>query len=304
MENEKRILITGGSGLVGRRLTTLLEAEGYEVAWLSRGKKGDGRKIFQWDIDAGIMDSAALDWAGAIIHLAGEGIAEKKWTARRKEEILQSRVKPAFLLKKKMDERGGFSGRIICASAVGFYGAMNSTHLFSETDSAGQDFMAEVCQQWESASNGIIEKAHGKGCILRVGIVISANGGALPKLAGPVKYFAGARLGSGKQMIPWIHIDDVCRMFVHCLENQDCYGIYNACGPQSVSHDELMFCVSNIYKRPIILPHVPEFVLKVILGEMAVMVTRGVSVSSEKIIRTGFRFLYPELQDALRKELL
>jgi len=304
MEIAKKVLISGGSGLLGRRLTQILEQEGYEVAWLSRRGKFSGQKVFEWDIKAGRIDEAALEWAGHILHLAGEGIADKRWTKPRKEELLLSRTMPGELLKKKIEERGGFQGRIICASAVGYYGATTSEHVFSETDESGSDFMADVCRKWEASSTNLIQKATGGGAILRIGIVLSADGGALPKLALPVKYYVGSSLGSGKQMIPWIHIDDVCRMFLHCLKNKDCKGIYNATGPQSVRHDTLIKCIGDVLSRPVFLPHVPEFVLKAMLGEMSVMVTAGAAVSSERIRMSGFSYLYPDLFSALRKELI
>lgn len=303
MNNSGNVLITGGSGLVGRRLTEILESEGYQVGWLSRRSQSGRRRIFQWDIDKGLFDLSALDWAGNIVHLAGEGIAEKSWTASRKQEILESRVKPASLLAEKMKERGGFEGRIVCASAVGYYGAILSDHVFTEVDEGGSDFMSEVCREWENSSSKLIGMSSAGGAILRIGIVLSSMGGALPKLAAPVRFFAGARLGSGKQMIPWIHIDDLCRMFIHCLKNSNCNGIYNAVAPSSCSHDRFMKSIGQVMGRPVFLPHVPEFVLSAALGEMSVMVSRGVAVSAEKMAKTGFKFLYPELEMALKQEL-
>jgi len=303
MESSKHVLITGGSGLLGRRLTQILEAEGFETAWLSRRSDFGSQRVFQWDVEAGLIDPEALKWAHHIIHLAGEGIAEKSWTAQRKEELLQSRVKPANLLGRKISERGGFHGRIICASAVGYYGALLSERVFSEEDQCGSDFMADVCRQWEAADQSLIDQASAGGAILRIGIVLSAHGGALPKLAGPVRYFAGARLGTGKQIIPWIHLDDVCRMFLHMLMHREYHGIFNAVAPQGISHDNFMNSVGKVLRRPLFLPHVPEFLLSAFLGEMSVMVTKGVSVSAEKIRNTGFEYLYPQLEEALRKEL-
>jgi uncharacterized protein (TIGR01777 family) len=303
MKHSGKVLITGGSGIIGKRLTALLETEGYEVAWMSRKVRHTGRKVFVWNIENGNIDSDALEWADYIIHLAGEGIADMRWTRERKQQILDSRVRPAELLLRAMQGLGGFSGRIICASAIGYYGAVNSDKELSEVDAAGDDFMADVCVKWERSSEALIDQSKGGGSILRVGIVLSAEGGALAKMAAPVRFYAGAKLASGKQKISWIHIDDVCRMFIFCMKNSKCKGIYNAAGPQFAVHDAFMNSVARVLRRPIFLPHVPEFALKAILGEMAVMVTRGPGVSSARIRSEGFQFEYPDLESALMKEL-
>lgn len=295
----KIVLVTGGTGLVGTRLTSLLIEKGYQVRYLSRNPgKVSEVESFSWDIDRQTIDEKALDGVDYIIHLAGAGVADKKWTTQRKKEILQSRTKSTEVLRSALANKDHQVKAFISASAVGYYGWDTGGVWKKEDSRFGDDFLATVTKSWEAEVDQV-EKLGIRVAMLRIGIVLSDKGGALKELTKPIKWGAGAALGKGDQYMSWIHLDDLCKMFIHALENDTIQGIYNAVAPNPVTNKELSKLSAKVLGKPFFLPNVPGFVLKLALGEMASMVLGGNRVSSEKIQNDGFTFTYPEVEPAL-----
>lgn len=298
---EKRganVLITGGTGLLGSHLTKHLVNHGYEVAYLSRSATYKSEvKIFQWDIKSGYLEPGAIEWADYIVHLAGAGIADKPWSEKRKKVIRNSRVKSAELLIGKLLETEHHVKAIISSSAIGYYGDTKDEWV-DENAPAGQDFMSKTAVEWEESI------AHAKNlnlrvCILRTGIVLTKKGGALPKLAKPVRFFAGAPFGKGKQFLSWIHIDDLCKIYLKAIEDDTMDGVYNAVAPNPVTNKFFIKVLADVLNRPVLFPPIPKFILKLILGEMAETVLMSSRISNKKIIEAGFAFQYYSLKDAL-----
>lgn len=290
----RQILITGGSGLVGKRITELLEKKGYEVAWLSRSPQT--QKTFLWEVEQGKIDPEAIEWADAIIHLAGAGVAEKRWTSERKKLILESRTKSTELLFKAIQGAVHKPNAFISASAVGYYGFNTGPILVEETTSPGDDFLAQVVIAWENEVKKI-ESLSIRTVMLRIGIVLDADGGALGEMLKPP---VAAPLGSGDQWMSWIHLEDLARMFVFALEKTTLQGIYNAVAPNPATNQQLTKEAASAKGKPYVGIGVPGFALKLVLGEMAAMVLGGNRVSSQKIQKTGFEFEFSELKPALK----
>jgi uncharacterized protein len=294
------ILITGGTGLIGSRLTEFSLQKGYQVSYLSRRKEQiPNVKVYQWDIEKGFIEDGALSNADYIIHLAGAGIADKRWTDARKKELIDSRVKPIELIishlqKNPSQKLKGF----LSASGIGFYGAERGDEKLTESSLAGNDFLAECTKQWESASNKIADLGI-RLIRLRIGVVLSNKGGALPQLTQPIRYYVGAALGSGQQWISWIHVDDLCRMFIYSIENQAIRGEYNAVAPNPVTNQNLTKISAKSLKKPLWLPNVPAFMMKLMLGEMAQIVLGSTFVLNDKITRTGFDFEFIDTEKTL-----
>jgi uncharacterized protein (TIGR01777 family) len=293
------ILITGGSGFIGRRLTVLLKSRGHQVTWLVRNPGQVAEKAYRWSVNNQFVDSKALREAEVLIHLAGENVASKRWTRSRKKQILESRAEGTRLLVDQILKYPNRITTVVCASASGFYGDGGPDDLFTEESRPGNDFLAEVTKKWEYEALGF-ERAGRRLVTLRIGVVLSRDGGALPKLVQPVKWFVGAALGTGKQYMSWIHIDDLCNMFVKAAEDQSMAGIYNAVAPQPVDNNTMTRAIAGRLHRPVFLPAVPVSVLHLLLGEMATIVTGGARLSSEKIEKTGFQFAFPQLESALK----
>ena len=304
------VLITGGTGLVGTAVKTLLEAKGYEVVLLSRSKssiKGQAH----WDINAGTIDSNAIAEADYIIHLAGAGVADKRWSESRKQEILDSRTKSSALLVKALQETPNKVKAVISASAIGWYGPdQMNTHNnegtaqgFVETDPSCPDFLGTTCAAWEASIAPVTANTNGlqkRLVCLRTGIVLSKNGGALKEFLKPLAVRMAAVLGNGKQMISWIDGRDLAKMFVYAIENQNLSGSYNAVAPAPVSNKTLTQTLANVlYGKFYIITYVPSFVLKIMLGEMSIEVLKSTTVSAQKIQDAGFVFDYPEITKSL-----
>jgi uncharacterized protein (TIGR01777 family) len=299
MNNSKNILITGASGLVGRRLTTLLLNKGINVSHLSRSQKtNESVTTFSWDVDQQTIDSNALKNIDTIIHLAGAGIADKHWSEKRKQELLGSRVKSTQLLFNELKKRNHTIRNFISASAIGYYGFENNTTIYSEQSAAGNDFLATLTKQWEEEVDKI-KALNIRVVKLRIGIVLSKHGGALKEIARPVKWFVGASLGKGDQYISWIHIDDLCGIFIKSVDDENMTGAYNAVAPLPVTNEKLTKEIAKTLDKPLWLPAVPGFVLKLFMGEMANLVLKGSKVSGEKIQRAGFVFKFNTLEKAL-----
>ncbi|MBC3542046.1 TIGR01777 family oxidoreductase [Rufibacter sediminis] len=294
----EKILIAGGTGLLGTRLSEMLIDSGYEVAHLSRTPDKYARyKTFKWDVQKGYIDENAIRYADYIINLAGTSVSGEKWTAARKKEILNSRILSTNLLCHYLEKSTHHVKGFLASSAVGIYGN-SGDRLMMEESTYGSDFLAEVCKHWEDAS----WQVHHLGIrtvIFRIGIVLSNKGGALPQIAKPIKMMAGSPLGSGKQYMSWIHIDDLCRLCIKAIEDRQMQGVYNAVAPNPATNEQLTRNLAKVMQRPMVFPNVPAFGLKLMLGEMSEIVLNSSRVSATKVLQTGFTFEYNELQEAL-----
>jgi uncharacterized protein len=297
-----KILITGASGLVGSRLTELLLQKGHHVSHLGRSKRAGSAPSFVWDVENKSIDPQALEGVDTIINLAGAGVADKRWTAQRKKEILESRTHSTQLLFDTLKKQNHSVKTFVSASAIGYYGFGLHDEIFTEESNGGNDFLASVTKQWEEETNTITSLGL-RVVKLRIGIVLSDKGGALVEMAKPIRLGAGSPLGTGKQYLSWIHLDDLCGMFIKAVENEKMEGTYNAVTNWATNAD-FTKAIAHILKKPLWLPPVPSFVMKIILGEMANLVVNGSKVSSEKIRKVGFQFKYEELEGALRNLLI
>ncbi len=293
-----KVLITGGSGLVGTYLTDLLLANDFEVCHLSRKPTGAEKvPTFQWNIDTGALDVKALQ-VDHIIHLAGAGVADSKWTEKRKQAIYNSRIDSTRLLAQALTKHGLKLESFVCASAVGYYGSDTGAVLVDEDAPPANDFLAKVVVDWEAAAEELraVSKEVTK---IRIGVVLAKEGGALAKMKQPIQFGVGAPLGSGKQYVSWIHVRDLCAICLWALQNGK-GGVYNAVAPNPVTNKELTRHIARTLKRPLLLPPVPGMVLKGLLGEMAGIVLGGNNVSSRKLVDSGFKFEFDTVEHALR----
>jgi hypothetical protein len=324
------ITITGGTGLIGTTLTHLLIDNGHRVIILSRkmppggrpapanepdlasaphsaaafyGRpSGSGLQRLHWDPATGYIDPEAIRQADFIVHLAGAGVADHRWNAKRKKVIEESRTRSAELLVKALREIPNRVKAVLSASGIGWYGpdpAIPNPRPFEETDPADMDFLGETCRRWEAAISPVT--AIGKRLvILRTGPVLSRQGGALAEFRKPVRFGIAAILGSGRQVMSWIHIDDLCRLYLQAILHEEWSGVYNAVAPNPVSNRTLSIELARRLKGRYFVPvFVPSFLLKLIIGEMSIEVLKSATVSAGKARATGFQFIYPSLESAL-----
>lgn len=284
--------------MIGKRLTDLLLQRGYHVSHLGRGEHKSKVPSFIWDIERHYIDPQAIKDVDAIVHLAGANIGEKRWTKKRKKEILESRIGPTRLLYDVLKKQTHAVKAIICAAGSSYYGLDNGGKLAKEDDKPGDDFLALVCQRWERELDKFMELGL-RVVKLRAAIVLSTRGGALKKMKKPTELYAGAVLASGKQPMTWIHIDDHCGIIIKSIEDDSMEGAYNSVAPNPVTNEQFTKEMALALHRPIIFPHAPAFVLKLIFGEMADLVLNGIRISSEKIIRAGYTFKFPNIKEAL-----
>jgi len=289
------VLITGGTGLVGKNLGILLRNKGYVVKTLS--SKPSENNYF-WDIDKQEIDSEALQNVDHIIHLAGANIGEKYWTKKRKKLILDSRVNSAQLLFDAVKKLAVKPKTFISASAIGYYGAFTSEKRFTEKDNAATDFLGTVCNEWELAATKF-ETIGLRVIKVRTAVVLSPNGGALQSMMNPMKYYFGAVLGSGKQYMPWIHIDDLCEIYCKAIEDKSMCGAYNAVAPEHITNRNFTKILAQSLNKPLLLPAIPSVILKLLLGQMSDLLLKGSRISDEKIISTGFIFKYSNIRQAI-----
>jgi uncharacterized protein (TIGR01777 family) len=294
-----KILITGGTGLVGTQLTNLLKTNDFQVSCLSRSVGSEDIGLFEWDIPKQTIDARAFDGVKAVIHLAGASVADGRWTAQRRKSIMDSRVNSTRLLYKYLSGLTTKPEVFVSAAAVGIYGFDTGDDLMQEDSPTGNDFLAEVVKAWECEVDKI--SVLGIRVVkLRIGIVLAEDGGAYPKIAAPIKFGMGAPLGSGNQYMSWIHIDDLCKMFLYAI-NSSVRGTFNAVASNPVTNSEFTKVVAKNLRRPLILPNVPSFVLKLALGEMSNIVLGGNKVSNQKILNSGFSFQFDKLEMAVQE---
>ena len=294
------VLIAGGSGLIGKRLSFLLNKKGYHTIFLSRQKKSDER-FYLWDAQKGTIDASAIEKADYVINLAGAGIVDKRWTKKRKKILIESRTQTTQLLKdsfKNIKKPKAY----ISASAIGFYGNRDDEWLTEESKPQPGDFLSACTLAWENAAKEIMA-LNIRTSILRIGIVLSMNGGALPEMILPMKFGARVSFGNGKAYYPWIHIDDVCKMFIWAIENEKANGIYNAVAPDPLIIKDLAKEIQNARGGFAIPFPAPSFGLRLVMGEMAEMLLNSSRVSSKKILDQGYEFSFPKIQDALKNIL-
>lgn len=291
------MLIGGGSGLIGSRLTRLLLKKGYQVAWLSRsGDHKTSFRVYHWDVEAGKIEQEAIARADHVINLAGAGIASKSWSEERKMHLINSRVKSNLLLQQTAKKMAVPLKTFISASAAGYYGHRDD-EILTEESPPSDDFLGRCCRKWEQAADTFTELGV-RTVKIRTGIVLSTEGGALPSIEKPVKMGLGAPLGKGDQWVSWIHLDDVCRMYIHAIEHTAMNGSYNAAAPHPVSNATLTRTLASTLKKPLWLPNVPAFTIKAMIGQRAHLVLDSARLSDRKILQSGFKFRYPTLEEA------
>jgi uncharacterized protein len=297
-ETMKKILISGATGLVGKKLSQKLYECGYQVEILVRSKKEKTNfRSYLWNYEKKYLEEGALDNTFIFIHLAGASISNR-WTESYKKEIYTSRIDSAQFIYDRMKEKEIHPEAVISSSAVGFYGQMTSEHIFSENDIPGDDFLGNVCTDWELKAIQF-EDLGSRVVRVRTATVLAEKGGALEALRKPIDYYIGAALGDGKQYFPWIHIDDLVKIYLKAVEDVSMTGAYNASAPEFVNNDILTQKIASHLGKKIILPNIPKFIIKTILGEMSVIALEGSRISSEKIENSGFNFKYKILDDAL-----
>ena len=300
----RTVLITGGTGMIGKALTTLFLEKGYKVIVLTRKDKRSRRlnvSFAKWDIEKGMIDASAIQAANIIVHLAGEGVADKRWSVKRKQAIVDSRVQSGNLLLKALNENQHQVNTFIAASAIGWYGPDTAKSLvdgFVETDPSDDSYLGNTCQLWEQ-STAAIGTMGIRLVTLRIGIVFNKKGGALAEFLKPAKFGLATILGTGKQIVSWIHQKDLCNMICFAAENKSIKGVFNAVAPNPVTNKKLVLTIAK-NKYPIYFPsYVPSFLLKIILGEMSIEVLKSSKVSAQKIQAAGFVFDYPTIEEAL-----
>jgi len=295
----RRVVITGGTGLIGMHLSALLEKEKYEVVHLSRSIKADTRfRSYRWEPETGYCDKDAFRDGDTVIHLAGANIGEKRWSAVRKRVIIESRTQTAKLIYDASVASGIRLNAFITASGKDYYGCNISEKIYTETDAPGTDFMAETCRLWEAAADPF-EAAGVRVAKIRTALVLAARGSAISKLMAPSRAGLIIRLGPGRQYFPWIHIDDLCSIYLKAVSDSAMSGPYNASAPDHVTHDILMGIIARQKHLPVFLPHVPQWLLHMVLGEMSVVLITGSRISPDRLIKSGFEFRYPDIGKAL-----
>ena len=299
---KKVVLITGANGMLAKDLAKQLEDE-YTIRFLSRNVSKDNE--FLWDLKNKYIDPKALTGVHNIIHLAGSSVADKRWTEKRKQDILSSRVASAQLILDALKQQQLTINAFISASAIGYYGTNNSNIIFNEDSPKGNDFLSNVCDKWEQVAHQFqSNRVANRIAIVRIGIILGKESSALQKITKPISFGFGSGIGTGKQFMPWIHIQDLSGIFNYILSNEKVNGIFNAVSPEDVTNIEFTKKIAKAIKRPIILPNVPKFMIELLFGEMGSILLNGNRVSSKKITDLGFKFNFKSLDDALKNLLL
>jgi hypothetical protein len=296
-----RIIITGGSGMIGKALAIELIEAGHEVIVLSRnpfpGIVPGGVGVEKWDAETGHGWASLITEDTAIVNFAGAGLAEGRWTDERKAEILKSRINAGQAVVDGIQSADSKPRVVIQASAVGYYGPRGDEEL-TESSSSGDDFLADVCQQWEESTQPVEEMGIRR-AITRSGVVLSTKDGAFPRMLLPFKLFVGGPIGSGQQWMPWIHIHDEVRAVRFLIENEASQGVYNLTAPNPVTNGQFATIMGNVMRRPGIVP-VPAFVMQTLFGELSTVLLDGQRAVPHRLLEEGFTFEYNELEAAIR----
>lgn len=296
-----KLLITGATGLVGQELVAQCHSNGYDVNFLTTSKRKlvseANYKGFYWNPQVGEIDANCLNGVSVIINLAGASIS-KRWTSSYKKEILNSRLDTLNTLYNALSESSGHQvTSFISASAIGIYPSSIDNYYEEEESRVDDSFLGDVVAAWEQKANKF--KSLGlRVSKVRIGLVMSDNGGALPEMAKPINYYVGAAFGSGQQWQSWIHITDLARIFLFIAENK-LKGVFNGVSPNPVTNNRLVKEIAKILERPLFLPNIPKFVMQTILGEMSYILFASQRVSSKKIEGEGFSFEYRNICNAL-----
>ncbi len=294
------VLIGGGTGMIGQRLSELLSEKGYTVFHLSRKQNLSAKyPAYQWNVENGTIDEQAIQKADYIINLAGAGIADKPWTATRKKVITESRTKSTLLLKESVLQYQPNLKAYLSASAIGYYGDRGNEVLTENSEPGETGFLTESTLAWENAIQQIAQQGV-RTVGLRIGLVLSTKGGALPKLLLPTKLGTGGYFDSGNQWYAWVHIDDVCRLFIHALENETMSGFYNATAPNPETNKDFTQKLGEALGKRLLLIPAPAFALRLGMGEMADTVLGSAKVMPKRTLTSGFEFQFPELIPALK----
>ena len=302
------VLITGGTGMVGTSLTQLLLNKGYQVIILTRKPQTSpisNLTYAVWDIAKGTIDPLAFEKADTIVHLAGAGVADKRWSKKRKQEIVDSRVMSGALLVKYLTAHTHQVKTVVTASAIGWYGPDTAESLmngFTETDPVDGAFLGDTCKQWEDSVKPI-ETLGIRLVTLRIGIVLNKQGGALAEFIKPAKFGLATIFGTGNQMVSWIHHNDLCKMILFGIQTASLKGVYNAVSPDPTSNKDLIIAITKKLRGFYLPIPVPAFVLNIMLGEMSIEILKSAKVSSNKIQEADFKFDYPTLNSALHELL-
>ena len=294
----KKILISGATGLVGKKIARKLYERGYQVEILVRSKpENSDFRSYIWDYKNGFLEEGALDNTYIFIHLAGASIS-KRWTESYKKEVYSSRIDSAQFIYEEMQKRKIYPEAVISSSAVGIYGQTTSQQIFTEDDHPANDFLGEVCKDWEEKAFQFHKLGSRVVCI-RTSTVLSEKDGALEVLKKPIELNVGAVLGNGEQYFPWVHIDDLVNIYFKAVEDVSMTGAYNASAPDFITNETLTKKIASHLGKKIWLPNIPKFIIKTALGEMSVLALEGSRISSKKIENAGFKFQYNNLDKAL-----
>jgi uncharacterized protein (TIGR01777 family) len=297
MTMKEIVLITGANGMVAKKLSQILEKK-YTLRFLTRTKRAENH--FEWDIEKKYIDDKAVQNVSHVIHLAGAGVADKKWTAQRKEEIISSRVASAELILESLKKQDLKVKSFISASGIAYYGTETTNTIYKENSPLGEGFLSHVCELWESVADKFEKSGVAQRVIkFRIGVVVAKDSEAIKKTVQPINFHLGTVLGSGNQFMPWIHLDDLVQLFVFAIENQEIKGAYNAVAPEHISNEEFTFAIAKALKKTVVPFFVPSFLLKIAFGELSQMILEGSRASSEKIKNAGFVFSYSNLEMAL-----
>lgn len=313
------VLITGGTGMVGRALTAALLERGYDIIILTRNPGGNNKpaksrgvefdtsriSYSSWDIDDQVIDKDAITKADYIIHLAGANLREKRWTKKRKKIIIESRIKSSALIIKALSENANQVKAVISASAIGWYGEGPASAggqlkiYFTETDPPAENFLGQACRKWEESIEPV--SFLGKRLVkLRTGVVLTKEGGAVREIKKYLHFGLAAIPGNGKQIMSWIHIDDLVRLYMYALENEQLNGVFNAVAPRPISYKEFILALARKMKGKFFIAiHAPSFIVYLVLGELSNEILKSANAGSSKIQDAGFIFQYPTVQSAL-----
>ncbi len=296
----KTVLISGGTGLIGKHLCRKLKEAGYTVGLLSRQSSHySDFAVFSWVPEKNEIDQNAISSADYIIHLAGAGIGDKRWTKKRRQLISDSRIKTGELLFKKVQETGTKIKAFISASGIGYYGTITSDKIFTETDRPANDFLGEICRKWEQMADRF-EESGIRTVKIRTGVVLTGKGGAVGRIIPIVRMGIGSALGNGQQYLPWIHIEDLSNIYIKAIEDTSLRGTYNAVAPDHITNKDFMRTLAKVLEKPFFFPDIPAIIMKLLFGKMSGILLNGSRISADKIISAGYKFEFPDIESALK----